>query len=201
MSRMSENDVREALSPYHSRLRRVVTNAYNEWLDIARYRASKGYGPVLYSRTIANDVFDAIARHAKSEFASDKFVLIRNESQTVKFIFEGKVIVRFKKADEYGLGTNILTQAILDYIDPQQMLPGFPPEAAKVEVVWTANDIGTEIDAVTVVARDNLGVLWSYAIEDVATPENVTLLPERSEEEEFNPMVVARPKRSQTESE
>ena len=50
-------------------------------------------------------------------------------------------------------------------MDAQQTLPSLPPEAAKVEFIWAANDIGTEIETVLVVARDRDRVLWSYEID------------------------------------
>src|SRR6185369_5212771 len=75
---------------------------------------------------------------------------------------------RFKKGDDDNLGQNILTQAVLDFINPQLNLPGFPPESAKVEFVWAANDIGAAVQSILVVARDSDRVLWSYEIDDVS---------------------------------
>ena len=166
MDQSSETEVRKALTPYHARLRSAVVMGFDEWLAVAECRARNGFAPILYPRTIANYVFDAIARHARSMFSADATVRILDESQTVKFCFGGVVIGRFKKGDEDNLGQNIKTQAVLNFLDAQQVLPGLPPEAAKVEFVWMANDIGTAIEAVTVVARDGDQLLWSYEIDD-----------------------------------
>ncbi|MER9253967.1 hypothetical protein NKI59_19460 [Mesorhizobium sp. M0598] len=179
MDQYSESDVREALTPYHARIRAVIERGFAEWLSVSECRASKGFSPVLYPRTISNYVFDAIARYARTEFASDKSVRTLDESQTVKFCFDGKVIARFKKGDDDNLGQNILTLAVLDFIDPQMNLPGFPPEAAKVEFVWSANDIGTAVQSMLVVARNNDRVLWSYEIDDAgeSSESSVIILP------------------------
>jgi hypothetical protein len=142
---------------------------------------------------MANYVFDAIARNAQTTFGRDKSVHIRQEAQTIKFIFEGKVIVRFKKGDDDHLGKNIPTQAVLDYLDPQQTLPGFPPEAAKVEIVWSANDIGTAIEDVMVVARDGNKQLWSYRIEEdagEAGESSVLPFPDPLDPNDSSPLVV-----------
>lgn len=204
MTSMSQEDIKSALSPYHSQLKQVVAAGYDEWQRVSDFRAMSGYSPVLYSRTMANYVFDAIARNAQKTFGRDKTVRIRQETQTIKFIFAGKVIVRFKKGDDDHLGKNIPTQAVLDYLDPQQTLPGFPPEAAKVEIVWAANDIGTGIEEVLVVARDGNASLWSYRIDDDASENagsGVLPFPDGSGPGGFSPLVVVKPRKSERESE
>lgn len=197
MTSMSMEEVQSALSPYHDHIRQVISDGYDEWLRVSAFRATSGYSPVLYSRTMANYVFDAIARNAQATFGRDKTVRIRQEAQTIKFIFAGSVIVRFKKGDEDHLGKNILTQAVMDYLDPQQTLPGFPPQAAKVEIVWSANDIGTAIEEVAVVARNGNTLMWSYRIDDVASDisdSGVLPFPGGLGPDEFSPLVVVRPR-------
>lgn len=203
MSRMTQEEVKVALSPYHGRIKQVVIEGFDEWLRVAAFRVTSGYSSVLYSRTVANYVFDAIARNAQVVFGREKTIRVRQETQTIKFIFGGKVIVRFKKGDEDNLGKNILTQAVLDYLDPQQTLPGFPPEAAKVEIVWKANDIGTAVEEVIVVARDGNTLLWSYRIDDEADEaggSGILPFPVGPAPDEFSPLVVVKPRKPERES-
>lgn len=160
-----KQDVQSALGEFHSRIRRVVEIAWAEWRMIADFRSEKGLGPVLYPRTVANFVFDAIARHAFTEFASDPSVHVRVEAQTIKLFFKGDVLARFKKGSENKLGQNIETQAALAFVDADGTLPGLPPETVKVEFIWLANDIQTRLEHVLVVARDNDRLLWEYEIE------------------------------------
>jgi len=200
---MTQDEVKVALSPYHGRIKQVVIEGFDEWLRVAAFRVTSGYSSVLYSRTVANYVFDAIARNAQVVFGREKTIRVRQETQTIKFIFGGKVIVRFKKGDEDNLGKNILTQAVLDYLDPQQTLPGFPPEAAKVEIVWKANDIGTAVEEVIVVARDGNTLLWSYRIDDDADEaggSGVLPFPAGPAPDEFSPLVVVKPRKPERES-
>src|SRR5688572_29544670 len=102
----SQQIVREVLKPYHPRIRRIVEQAWAEWRQVEKFRVRKGYGAVLYPRTSANFVFDAIARTALKEFVGDTSVRVVAEAQTVKFVFKGAVIGRFKKGGEDGMGSN-----------------------------------------------------------------------------------------------
>jgi hypothetical protein len=67
------------------------------------------------------------------------------------------------------LGRNIETQAVLQFVDADEMLPGFPAATAKVEFMWLANEIFTRLERVLVVARDEDRLLWEYEIEAVET--------------------------------
>lgn len=164
MAKLDEAEVRAALAEFHSRIRQVVERGWGEWRDVEEFRLSKGYKPMLYPRTSANLVFDAVARAAQDEFGADGRCRVLEEAQTLKVCFDDRVIGRFKKGDDEGLGQNIPTQAAIDFVDPQQPLPGLPPEASKVEFTWASNAIGTRIDSVLVVARDGNRAVWSYEI-------------------------------------
>jgi len=158
-------DVQDVLEPYHHRIRGVVERAWAEWRAIEAFRAEQKFGPLMYSRTVANYVFDAIARIAVIEFAADASVHLEIEAQTIKFFFKGAVFARFKKGDDSKLGQNIPTQAALAFAAADAIFPGLPPETAKVEFIWLANDIHTRLEHVLVVARDGDRLLWDYEIE------------------------------------
>ena len=148
-----KSDVQDALSPYHRRIRSVVERAWAEWRAVASFRARQKFGPLMYSRTVANYVFDAIARIAIIEFASDASVHLEIEAQTIKFFFKGSVFARFKKGNDSKLGQNNPTQTSLAFIAANGIFPGLPAETAKVEFIWLANDIHTRLEHVGV-ARD-----------------------------------------------
>ena len=186
MKQVSEKDVKSSLNQFHSRIRAVVSRAFEEWSGVQKYRAENHLSTLRYPRTIANYVFDAIVREAISEFGNDPEVHIVHKAQTVLFCFGSTVIGRFKKANKAKMGQNIPTQAFLSFVDPQQSLPGFPPEATKVEFTWCANKTGTEIEKVMVIARNIGQVLWWYELEN--TVETITSIPDFT------------PKQSKTES-
>jgi hypothetical protein len=157
--------VQDVLGPFHGRIRSVVERAWAEWRLHAAWRVEVDLDPILYSRTIANYVFDAIARIAVKEFASDSSVHLKIEAQTIKLFFKGGVCARFKKGDDNKLGQNHPTQASLAFECADAQLPWFPEETAKVEFIWIANDINTRLEHVLVVARDGDRLLWDYEIE------------------------------------
>jgi hypothetical protein len=163
-----KEDVQGILEPYHRRIRSVVERAWAEWRAVADFRSESSFSPVLYPRTVANYVFDAIARIAIAEFAGETSVHIRIEAQTVKFFFKSGVLARFKKGDDQKLGRNIQTQTVMAFTDADGCFPGMPPETAKIEVIWLPNDLHTRLENVLVVARDNDRLLWEYEIEPLA---------------------------------
>jgi hypothetical protein len=165
MANPVKGDVQNILAPYHQRIRRVVERAWAEWCAVAAFRAEQKFGALMYSRTVANYVFDAIARIAVNEFAADPAVNLEIEAQTIKFFFKGSLLARFKKGDDSKLGQNIPTQAALAFAAVDGLLPGMPPEIAKVEFIWLANEIHTRLEHVLVVARDGDRLLWDYEIE------------------------------------
>ncbi len=177
MAYSSKADVRCVLEPYHPRIRGVIERAWAEWQFVEGCRADKGLGPILYPRTTANHMFDAMARNAISEFGSDPSVHLKAETQTIKLIFKGKVVARYKKGNESLLGRNILTQAVLAFTSQDGILPGLPPEMGKVDLVWMPNDLRTKIDSVHVIFRHRDALLWDYEIDVDREGEVVPLFP------------------------
>lgn len=168
-------EVRAILEPYHPRIRSVVDRAWAEVRTVARLRAENGIAPVMYSRTISNDVFDAIARFAIAEFIDDPSVHVEIEAQTIKLFFRDGVCARFKKGDENNLGQNWPTQAALAFEDADAQVSWFPRETAKVEFIWLPNDINTRLEHVLVVARDGDRLLWEYEIDEAAAGGGVVI--------------------------
>lgn len=170
-------DVKAILEPFHPRIRGVVEQAWAEWRKMAALRVENGIGPVMYSRTIANDVFDAIARYGIAEFSADSSVNLKIEAQTFKAFFKGSVCARYKRGDDNNLGQNIPTQAAMAFEAVDGELPGFPPDTAKVEFIWLANELNTRLEHVLVVARDGDELIWEYEIEEVAASGSGTIIP------------------------
>ena len=179
MPTISESAAREILTPFHERIRAVVERAWDECRSVSDYRTTAGHGPRLYRRTLSNEMFDAIARHAIAEFGTDEKVYVRLEPQTLKIFFGSMLVARFKRGAQNKLGRNVLTQAVMDFIRPEGHLDGFPPEGGKVEFVWMSNDIQTALADVFVTARDGYRLVWSYAIPAAAAVAQII---------EFKPM-------------
>lgn len=195
MEQYAEDAVREHLEPYHGRLWSVINRAHEEQVALKRARAELGFAPVLYARTNANSMFDAVARYATAEFAGDADVRVLHETQTVKFAFGDVVLLRFKKGDQDHLGQNLPTQRVLDFVSMQNSFAGFPPSATKIEILYATKEVEERLDSVIVAARDGDNLLWYYSIDSVqADREAVVPFPQpmvpRGEEDDSRPLIV-----------
>jgi hypothetical protein len=158
------DEVKATLEPYHHDIRRVIAEAWAEWRQVETLRADQGYGTIAYNRTIANFIFDGIARRAIPHFGALNTVRVEIESQTFK-LYVKDLLIRFKKGGQDRLGQNIPTFAALLFEDAEGQLPGFPPHTCKIEIIWLPNEIWTDVDRVLIVARDGDYLIWEYDIE------------------------------------
>lgn len=166
-----KDDVRAILGDFERRLRIVVDRAWAEWLE------SDLRGRLIFARAKSDVIFDFIARHALAEFGDDDDIYVVAKHSTVKFLFRDQVLVRFKKGNAKGVGSNIETQATLDFIDPNREIPGFLPEIFKVEVCYQPDKLGTQIKEVAVVARDLKKRVWAYPLAAEAGAEIIAFQP------------------------
>jgi hypothetical protein len=150
-----ENEVRETLEPYNGRIRKVLDKAFRDFNQ-------KGAGNI-YKRTDSADVFDRVIRAAIADFSSTQGVMIFPTVSTARFLFDRKVLVRFKKASRKGRGSNIPTGANDNFLDPAIPFTD-APQAMKVEICWKVNALGTGYTSVHVTARNGDGKLWSYEL-------------------------------------
>jgi hypothetical protein len=190
----AQEDVKAILSDFEDRLRAVVDRAWREWLDQPdRSRF------VFQLRVRAVLVFDFIARHALAEFDNDPHIRVMLKGrQTVHFLFKDSVLVRFKKGNSKGIGSNIETQAVLSFIDPQGVIPGLVPEIMKIEICYTPDALGIDLNEVAVVARDRRQRVWAYPIERERPSADVIELPPRKPDETPPAVVPRQPQPEET---
>lgn len=176
MTTYTRAEAEAALTPFHERIRDIIDSAFRDLQELRQCMSAKGITPFIYERTTANVLFDFVIRHAHAEFGADENVVVIDQAQTVKFCFGDKVLLRFKKGDKDHLGRNLPTQAVLDFVNVETFLPGMPPSAAKVEILYSMDDLQTELESVIVAARDGDHLLWHYEIDRPAS-DNVVGLP------------------------
>ena len=176
--------VREKVEPildvFAARLRSVLDRAMKDWV------ATPGRAKFIYNRTSANVIFDHIIRHALAEFDGDGDATVKalREPQSVKFLFHSTILARFKRGNARGIGSNIETQAVLDFVDPQGSFAGLP-ELHRVEIVYQLDILGTGLAEVSIVARNKWKRIWSYPLNGrpaatvihLPTPPRPVLLP------------------------
>jgi hypothetical protein len=169
MIRSDEDIVREVLHSYEDGIFKAVHGAWNDWGEL-----SLGGRLLFPARSRACLVHDFMVQRAISGWSDDSAVRVIHRDETAKFVILDRVLLRFKKADDRGLGSNIPTQASLNFVEQQQELPGIP-DAHKVEIVYVLNRLQTQIDRVVVVARDGEERLWDYVIPPADTAEVIPL--------------------------
>lgn len=167
-----QEEVEPIVGAFASRLRGVLDQAMEDWLAVP------DRPQIRYGRTRANYIFDRIIHHALIEFDGDGDSTVKalEESQTVKFLFRDSVVARFKKGNAKGLGSNIETQAVLDFVNPQTAFAGLP-NIHKVEIVYQLNFLGTGYAEVAVVARNRRTKIWSYPLTSTPTADIIPLPP------------------------
>lgn len=154
----NEQAVRTVLGKYEGVLHDAFHGGWEDW------RGLNLGGRLLFpARSRACIVYDFITQRVMSALADDKAVRAVRRDETIKLIIGDSVALRIKKANENGLGSNIRTQATLEFVEQQLELPGLP-NLHKVEAVYVLNPLQTKIDQVLVTARDGDTCLWSYAI-------------------------------------
>ena len=165
------DDVRPILCDFELRMRRVLNAAWDEWMEVPdRGRFS--------ARSRASMVFDFIRTGALEEFDGDPRVNGIIKGQTVHFLFRDRVLVRFKKANNAGLGSNIQTQAVLYFVDPPQLeLPDLLPEIHHIEVCYHLDKLATHMDQLAATARQRNRKLWSYELQHPPSAEIVPFPP------------------------
>jgi hypothetical protein len=175
MIRADEDIVRGVLRSYEDAIFKAVHGAWSDWRELPLA------GRLLFpGRTRACLVHDFMVQRAIAAWTGDRAVRVIRRDETAKFVVAEQVLLRFKKADDRGLGSNIPTQASVDFTEQQHDLPGIP-NVHKVEVVYALNRLQTQIDRVAVVARDGDSVIWDYAMTPVTTAELITLPTQTSE--------------------
>jgi hypothetical protein len=160
------SDVKAILEDFELRMRSILEGAWEDWLAVTNRS-------VFSARSRASMVFDFIKTRALAEFDGDPNIRAIPKGQTVHFLFRDRVLLRFKKANSSGLGSNIETQAVLEFIDPQ--IPLFDlPKIFRVEVCYQLDKLATRMAALAVTARQGKTKLWSY---ELARPSVGAVIP------------------------
>jgi hypothetical protein len=169
MIRADEEIVRKILQHYEDTIFQVFHGGWSDFRELPL-----GGRLLFLGRTRACLVHDFIVQRAIAAWDGDANVRVIRRDETAKFVIANQVLLRFKKADDRGLGSNIPTQASMDFIEQQQELPGIP-NVHKVEVVYVLNRLQTQIDRIVVVARDGDERLWDYVVTPAMTADVVSL--------------------------
>jgi hypothetical protein len=182
------DDVRPILEDFELRIRKLLEAAWEEdWLTLPTRQRS-----ILSKRSRASAVFDFARHRALIEFGDDAEIQVIPKGQTVQFLFRNRVLVRIKKANAKGLGSNIQTQAVIEFVNPQ--IPLFDlPEIYHVEVCYQEDLYASRIASIAVTARQLYRKIWSYELLRPGTA-SVVPMPARSQTADNVTPASARPR-------
>jgi hypothetical protein len=117
--------------------------------------------------TRANCIFSFAKKRALAEFMDAKEIRAIPRGRTVRFLFRDRVLLRLKKANRFGLGSNISTQATLEFIDPQ--IPLFDlPQIYHIEICYQEDDYATRMVSIAATCRQGFHKVWSFELQKPA---------------------------------
>lgn len=153
----SEATVRPILDELRDQIVSSIRGAWEDW------QASDFKGVWRCKRSRANFVWEQIIERANTALLEHDVVYVIDGHETMKFLVRDTVLFRFKKADETGRSSNVATQLALAFHDHDQDLFGLP-EVQRVEVVYKLNRLETQIEDISVVARNGDQIAWEYSL-------------------------------------
>jgi hypothetical protein len=159
--------VKKVLGDFELPMREILEGAWEDW-------QSMSHRGLMSPRSRASIIFDFIKARALVKFDGDPNVRAICKWQTVHFLFRDRVLGRFKKANSAGLGSNIETQAVIEFVDPQFPLFALPP-IINVEVCYQLDKLATRMERLFVTARQANTKLWEYELDRPASGAVVPL--------------------------
>lgn len=152
--------VESVLGPYHDVIYGVVDAAWQDWLSSSEFPRARS------SRTRACIVWDRMIDHANAAFLENPRVRCVEHYNTWSFIVDDLVLFRFKKGNQVGYTANYPTQTALAFHDHERQynLFGFE-DYHRVQIVYTLDELESDLGRVLVVARDNSRIAWDYQIQ------------------------------------
>lgn len=145
------------LDPIAEKLVQVIESAWKDWQE------SSYKGRWICNRSRAVFIWEQIIHHAGISFTNSTEVNMQFRNESIDFLVNDEVLFRIKKADEYGISSNIPTQQALAFHDPHQNLFGLP-DIQRVEVTYSLNKLQTQISDIAVIARDGNTPLWRHSL-------------------------------------
>jgi hypothetical protein len=121
-------------------------------------------------------VFERLADHLQEQFADDPGVRFVFRDETIKIVFDEYIVVRVKKANAFGVGQNIETGAITQFIEAQLEIDGLAG-LLKVEIVYVLNRLQTAMRSIVAHARDGDMQLWVWTLGEGATGAEIVPFP------------------------
>jgi len=166
-----ENLVRSVLSKNNrdKLIRSAVAGAWATFLEDyperAWWRRKSTRAAVVWEHSVENAVQALDADSGAKAVPHD---------DTVSFVFDQLVLVRFKKADLELKSSNVPTLLASLFHAHDAEIPGLE-DLQRVEAAYVLNQFQTQIDWIGIVARDRKRSLWHYELEGRGSVERLPL--------------------------
>lgn len=128
-----------------------------------RLVSNSAWPTLVFQRTASSMMHDFIVQEAAATLDGLPGMRRITHDKSVRYLVEDRVLFRFKRGTQGGLGSNIDTPTNDDFIDAEVDLLGIP-QIWKVELLWYSNRLRTKLDRVEVSARDGNRRLWAYRL-------------------------------------
>lgn len=150
----------------------IIYNAViGGWKD---YQASSEFNKWKRKGTRASIVWERMIDRALGEFDGAEGINIVERDDTVSFVFDEVLLLRFKKGDSNKISSNYPTSLALSFHKPNKDLFGYEG-VRRAEVIYVLNDRETEIESVNIVARNGKSITWEFEL--LGSNENIIPLP------------------------
>ena len=130
--------------------------------------------------TRAGLVWEYSVQNVITALDADEGVRVIPHNDTVSFILDDQVLVRFKKADLQLRSRNYPTPLALSFHDHNTDLFHFQGYQ-RVEAAYVLNRFETEIDWIGIVAREKRRLLWDFELDQPSASVERLPLPEKVE--------------------
>ena len=122
----------------------------------------------------ANVIWNQFLYYAKAHFEGSSLVRVENKANCQGLLVGNSFFVRMKKGTSQFLSRNYPTQAALDFNDASiDLFDGI----ARLELIYTLDDLGASIDKVVLAQRHRSKILWAIDLLGGAEDHGQTVIP------------------------
>ncbi|MCW5668709.1 MAG: hypothetical protein KIT86_03540 [Hydrogenophaga sp.] len=155
----TESQVNSTLKPYYPDLIDLIYQAHYDWAQ-SPFSAS-----MQDPKVRATLIWNQFLARAKKTFEGREGISVQVMRHWQGLVVGNSFFVRMKKGTNQLLSRNYPTQAALDFNDASvDLFEG----VVRLELVYTLNDLQTEVDRIVIAQRHRSKLLWSIDLLDSA---------------------------------
>jgi hypothetical protein len=160
---ISKEEAEKLLSPYMATFWKIMLAVWKAWEEIPEKQRM-----MMSATARANNLYSFIIHYARTHFSDNPDVKIM-EKRLFLVGIKGAVLLRFKKlkSSDDRRSSNYPTLFQRDY-STQALLPGMPPEAARLTVGYALDITQTAIEGVFVTYPCGSILHWDFEVERAA---------------------------------